>query len=261
MSTPIQTYQEEYVEVSELKVHLLKGGNGDPIVVLHHDIGNPGWLAFHENLAQSNQVLVPEHPGWDQSERPRWARGVRDLAILYQWLLKDQGLANSTIVGLGFGGWIAAEIATMAPTQLKKLVLVGAMGIQPKNSYILDQALVNYIDYIKAGFADQSKFDAIFKDRFTTDYLETLDINREMSFRVAWKPYMFNQTLPHLLGGVATPTLVVWGRDDKIVPLECGERYAELIPNARLEVLDNAGHFVEMEQPEALARLVREFAG
>ena len=69
---------------------------------------------------------------------------------------------------------------------------------------------------------------------------------------------MYNATLPHLLGGVATPTLVVWGRDDRIVPLECGERYAKALPNARLSVVDNAGHFVEMEQPDRAAQLVAD---
>jgi len=65
--------------------------------------------------------------------------------------------------------------------------------------------------------------------------------------------------LPHLLGGIATPALVVWGRDDRIVPLECGERYAKALPRARLEIVERAGHFVEMETPDELARLVIAF--
>src|SRR5205807_464685 len=92
-----------------------------------------------------------------------------------------------------------------------------------------------------------------------TSRLEHWDLNREMSFRIAWKPYMYNTSLPHLLGGVATPTLVVWGRDDRIVPLECGERYAKALPRARLEVVDGAGHFLEMEKPHELAQLVTNF--
>jgi pimeloyl-ACP methyl ester carboxylesterase len=71
---------------------------------------------------------------------------------------------------------------------------------------------------------------------------------------------MYSQTLPHLLGGVQAPALVVWGRKDRIVPLECGEHYAKALPRASLSVVEGAGHFVEMEQPEALAALIREFA-
>ena len=115
------------------------------------------------------------------------------------------------MVGLGFGGWIAAEMATMAPAAFRRLVLVGAMGIKPERGEIADQALVSYIDYVRLGFADQKKFDAIYGAEPPTPTLEQWDLNREMSFRVAWKPYMYNASLPHLLGGVTTPTLVVWG--------------------------------------------------
>jgi pimeloyl-ACP methyl ester carboxylesterase len=163
-----------------------------------------------------------------------------------------------SVFGLGFGGWIAAEMATMAPRALRRLVLVSAMGIKPERGEIADQALLSYIDYARRGFVDQSAFDRAFGE-VPTPLLEQWDLNREMTFRIAWKPYMYNASLPHLLGGVATPALVVWGRDNRIVPLECGERYAKSLPRARLEIVDGAGHFVEMEQPEALAQLVTRF--
>ena len=57
-----------------------------------------------------------------------------------------------------------------------------------------------------------------------------------------------------------TPTLVVWGREDRIVPLECGERYAKALPHARLVVIESAGHLVDMERPAELARPVIDFA-
>ena len=112
---------------------------------------------------------------------------------------------------------------------------------------------------MRRGFVDQAAFDRIFGAEPPTATLEQWDLNREMSFRIAWKPYMYSATLPHLLGGVAAPALVVWGRDDRIVPLECGERYAKSLGQARLEIVDGAGHFVEMEKPEALASLVTRF--
>ena len=71
---------------------------------------------------------------------------------------------------------------------------------------------------------------------------------------------MYSPTLPHLLGGVRTPALIVWGRGDKVVPLECGEAYARALPRSRLAVVEGSGHFVDMEQPEALAKLIMEFA-
>ncbi|HYE93361.1 MAG TPA: alpha/beta hydrolase, partial [Terriglobales bacterium] len=158
-----------------------------------------------------------------------------------------------------FGGWIAAEMATMAPRGFTKLVLVGAMGIKPERGEIADQALLSYIDYVRLGFSDQARYDAIYGAETPTKTLEQLDLNREMTFRIAWKPYMHSQTLAHLLGAVKTPALVVWGRKDRVVPLECGERYAKALANAKLEVIDDAGHYVEMEQPERLARLIGGF--
>ena len=187
-------------------------------------------------------------------------RSVRDVAVVYQWLLGERGLARDvTLVGLGFGGWIAAEMATMAPRAFRRLVLVGAMGIKPERGDIADQALVSYIDYVRLGFADQRAFDRLFGAEPSTAQLEQWDLNREMTFRIAWKPYMYGPTLPHLLGGVTTPALVVWGSDDRIVPRECGERYAKALPQARLQIVERAGHFIEMERPESLARLVGDF--
>jgi len=184
---------------------------------------------------------------------------VRDVAVVHQALLARLGVSDVSVVGLGFGGWIAAEMATMSPRAFKKLVLVGAMGIKPEHGEIADQALVSYIDYVRTGCSDQSVYDRLYEAETPVATLEQWDLNREMTFRIAWKPYMYNASLPHLLGGVVTPTLVVWGRKDRVVPLECGERYVKALPQARLEVVENAGHFVEMEKPDELAKLVGGF--
>ena len=260
--TPI-TWESETVHVAGTALHLVRGGTGAPLVVLHHDVGSPERLPFYDALAQHFTVLRPSHPGYDRSARPDWMRSVRDVAVVYQGLLAQRELTREpgrvSLVGLGFGGWIAAEMATMAPRAFRRLVLVGAMGIKPERGEIADQALVSYIDYVRLGFADQAAFDRIFGAEPPTPTLEQWDLNREMTFRVAWKPYMYNASLPHLLGGVTTPTLVVWGRDDRVVPLECGERYAKALGQATLEVVEGAGHFVEMEKPEALASLVTRF--
>lgn len=240
-------------------VHLARAGTGRPVLVLHHEIGSPERLPFYDALARRFTVLVPSHPGYDKSERPAWLRGVRDVGVIYQWLLAQENLEDVSLVGLGFGGWIAAEMATMAPRAFRRLVLVGAMGIKPERGEIADQALVSYIDYVRLGFADRSACDRVFGAEPPTATLEQWDLNREMTFRIAWKPYMYNPTLPHLLGGVTTPALVVWGRENRIVPLECGERYAKSLSRARLEVVDRAGHFIEMERPDELAGLVTRF--
>jgi pimeloyl-ACP methyl ester carboxylesterase len=258
--TTASTCTDQIVEVADTRLHLSRGGSGDPLLVLHHDIGSPGWLPFYQRLAERFEVFVPSHPGYDRSSRPEWMRSVRDVAITYQWLLAHLKLDGVTLVGLGLGGWIAAELATMAPRGFKRLVLAGAMGVKPDDGEILDQALVNYIEYARAGFHDQGAFDEVFGKDPSTDQLETWDRNREMSFRIAWKPYMYSQTLPHLLGGIQTPTLVAWGSEDRIVPQSSGERYARSIPGAQLEIIGGAGHCLAMERPNDLAQLIERFA-
>jgi pimeloyl-ACP methyl ester carboxylesterase len=261
MTTTGVVWSETAVEVAGLKLHLRRAGAGAPVLVLHHDIGTLDRLAFYDDLAGRFEVLIPDHPGHGRSERPAWMRHPRDLAAVYQWLLSDLGLEQAALIGLGFGGWVAAEMASLAPRDFRKLVLVGAMGIKPPEGDIMDQALVSYLDYARAGFHDQTAFNREYGAEPSTDQLEQWDISREMSFRVAWKPYMYSQTLPHLLGGVRAPALVVWGDDDKVVPLSSGRRYAEVLPNARLEIVPSCGHLVELEQPAALAALVTSFIG
>jgi pimeloyl-ACP methyl ester carboxylesterase len=255
------TPTESFVEVAGGKIQMLTAGTGHPLLILHHDVGNPGWLPFYDDLARDFTVRVPSHPGFGKSERPEWMRTVRDLAMVYNWLLNDQKLNPVITVGLGFGGWIAAEMAMMCHHQSSRMVLVGAMGILPRNGEILDQFLINTIDYTRSGFANQDKYVELYAAEPTLDQLEQWEINREMTSRVAYKPYMYDQTLPHLIRGVRTPTLIVWGSDDRVVPRVCGEQYREAIAGARLETIGGCGHFVEVEKPAELAKLVRDFAG
>ena len=107
----------------------------------------------------------------------------------------------------------------------------------------------------------QKAFDRVYGAEPSVDQLEMWDICREMSFRIAWKPYMYSQTLPHLLGAVSAPALIVWGDDDKVVPQSAAKRYLEALTRAKLEIVKSCGHCVDMEQPETLARLVTDFIG
>lgn len=263
MSTSAGNWTTETFPIGGVTLQLARTGDGPPVLILHHDIGTLARLPFYDALARRFTVLVPSHPGWDGSQRPEWMRSVRDLAAVHQWLLSELAITRApgtvSLVGLGFGGWIAAEMASLAPADFRRLVLVGAMGIQPREGEILDQALYNHIAYVRAGLHDQSRFDALFGADPETDQLEAWEIHRDMTFRVAWKPYMFNPTLPHLLGGVQAPALIVWGDDDQIVPRECADLYAAALPNARIEIVRQCGHLVDLEKPQELAKLVGDF--
>jgi pimeloyl-ACP methyl ester carboxylesterase len=220
-----------------------------------------GWRSLHASLAEQFAVYAPTHPGFGSSERPAWARSVRDLAILHLGLLEQLGLDHVIIVGLGFGGWVAAEMASMCRHGLDGLLLVGAMGLKPAQGEILDQFLVSTSNYVRAGFATEAGFAAVYGAAPDVDQLETWELSREMASRVAWQPYMYNPALPHLLAGVSAPTLVVWGSEDRVVPLACGQQYVQCLPNARLLELPGAGHYVDLEQPDVLAAHVAGLVG
>lgn len=261
MKATTGSYTEEIVEVGFGKVHLMKGGEGKPLVIFQDDLGSPGWLPFYAELAGRFTVYVPSHPGFGKSERPQWMRNVRDLAITHRWLLHVLGLETPPVVGVGFGGWVAAEMATMCQRQFERLVLAGAVGVQPTAGEIADQFLVSGEEYAKLCFSDPAKFEALYGKETAVDQREGWEINREMVARVAWKPYMFNQALPILLGSVDTPTLVVWGTEDKVVPMSCAQRYVAALRNARLAVLDGCGHCIDVEKPQELAALITAFLG
>jgi pimeloyl-ACP methyl ester carboxylesterase len=246
-------------EIAGIKLHVTRGGSGPTVLVLHHDIGTVDRLPFYDALAARFDVVIPHHPGWGRSQRPQWMRSPRDIAAIYAWLLADLDVSGVSLVGLGFGGWIAAEMASQAPRGFAKLVLVGAMGVKPaEGEYIADQAIVSYIAYPMSGFHEEAAFKAIYGD-VSTDQLEAWDIAREMVFRTAWKPYMYSQTLPHLLGGVRAPALIVWGDDDRIVPLSSAHAYARALPGSTLTTIPDCGHFAEMEKPDAVAKLAIDF--
>ena len=259
MSTTATNFTEEFVPLDFGKVHLMKGGTGKPIVLFQDDLGSPGWLPFYEELAGSSTVYVPSHPGFGKSERPDWMRSARDLALSHLWFMKTLDLEPVSVVGIGFGGWVAAEMATMCHHLFDRIVLVGAVGVQPTAGEILDQCLLSGEEYAKLCFHDSAKYEALYGAETTVDQREAWELNREMVIRLAWKPYMFDQALPHLLGSVEAPTLVVSAENDKIVPASCGQRYADLLPKARLEVLNGCGHCADMEKPVELAELISGF--
>ena len=260
MTTATESHTEHTIEVAGLALRYLKGGAGPPVVVLHHSTGNPGWIPFYERLADRASVYVPDMPGYGQSARAEWAREPRDLAILLLQALHRLGLESPTLVGLGFGGFVAAEMATMCQERIGRLVLVGAPGHQPREGEILDQMMVDFDEYVRAGFRDEDGFRKAFGDDARRTFKELWDYSREMTARLTWKPYMFNRRLAPLLREVRTPALILHGAEDAIVPVDVARQYAEALPNARLDVVPNGGHLVEYEDPGPISERIARFA-
>jgi pimeloyl-ACP methyl ester carboxylesterase len=260
VTTATTAYSEQTVQVAGKQVRLLEGGAGAPLVVLHHSTGNVGWAPIHEQLAESFKVLAFDMPGYGQSERPEWARDPRDIAIMMLQALDRLGLQGVTLLGTGLGGFVAAEMATMNRSRLASLVIIGAAGIQPRDGEIVDQMLIDYDEYVKAGFRNDEAFAEVFGESLAPEVKQLWDFSREMTARLTWKPYMFNRRMVPLLSGIDIPTLIIWGSEDVIVPIDVAHQYRENIPGAKLEVVIGAGHLVELEEPAKVASLVAAHA-
>ena len=263
MTASTKPWTEQMVEVAGTKLQLATGGTGEPLLILHGEMGHPGWLRFHEALAQRHTLYIPSHPGFGASERLDWIMTMRDLAGWYLQALDELKLGPVNVVGLSLGGWLAAEMATMCPHQFKRLVLVGAPGIRPPTGEIFDMFLVVATEYLTVSVLDPAntpEFRELLPDDPSPEQKELWEVAREEACRLTWKPYMHDPALPHLLRRLkGLPTLIVWGRQDAVVPLSAADVYRQSIEGSRLVVLDSCGHSPEVEKPGELAGLVQQF--
>ena len=231
MTATTQPWTEDMVEVAGVKLQVVKGGSGEPLLILHDEMGHPGWLGFHQDLAQNFSLQIPSHPGFGESEELNWVMGMRDVAGWYLGALDQLGLEGMSVMGFGLGGWLAAEMAAMCPQQFKKLVLVDAAGVKPPTGEILDMFQVVAQSFLTISFLDPGsvpEFQVICPDEPTPEQSENWERARESSCRLSWRPYMHNPALPNLLFRLKRlPTLIVWGQQDPIVPLSAGQLYHE----------------------------------
>ncbi len=251
------------IDIAGITVELRRGGSGTPVLVIHGELGVPGWLESFAQLAEHHDVIVPSLPGYGRSTRPDWIMGVHDLAAWVTWFARDIDLRTPVnVIGCSLGGWVAAEIATVAPQFFNKMVLVGAMGTKPEQGEIFDYFLESGLTGLRRAFhrpEQSSAFMRYWGKEWTPEETDLVEQHREMTCRIAWKPYMHSLTLRHLLPGVSTPTLLLWGGEDAITPINSGEIYQRAIPRSRLVVIENCGHMPEMEKPTEFAGLIENF--
>jgi pimeloyl-ACP methyl ester carboxylesterase len=253
---------EEFVVIGGNKLHMMKGGTGDPLLILHGAGGNRGWLSYVKDLSNKFTVYLPTHPGFGASDRPNWIETVPDMAAFYTWFQEEQGLENIRAIGFSMGGWLAAEMAAICGHAFSKLMLVGAAGIKPQNGEIADIFIITPAQVNDLTFYDPKQapeYDQIYGQTPTPEEINLGERGREMAVRVCWKPYMHDPRLPALLERVKIPTRIVWGRQDQLVPLECGELYQKAIKSSELVIIDNCGHAPQIERPTDFVKAAIEF--
>jgi pimeloyl-ACP methyl ester carboxylesterase len=159
------------------------------------------------------------------------------------------------------GGWVAAEMAAMCHHNLRGLVLVDAAGIKPVKGEIAEIFMVSAQTRLKQRFYDSAQVPNYerYTRPLTPEEQAVEHANREMASRLCWRPYLHNLSLPYYLRTVPTPTLIVWGRQDAIVPVECSELFQQALPNATLKVIEHCGHSPALEKPQEFLQVVTEF--
>ena len=263
MAVSSSGFMESTIHVGGTGVNALRGGAGRTLLVLHEELGHPGWLSWHSELAGGHSLLLPVHPGFGALPRADWVSGVRDLAGFYSRMLREMALGPVDVIGFSLGGWIAAEMAAADAGQFRSMTLVAPAGVRPPDGEILDLFIVTARAYLDASVHDAAatrEFASLYGGKETTDQFEAWEDARAEAARLAWKPYMHNPSLPHLLEGVyGLPTLIIWGRQDRIIPLSAGQAYNRAISGSELLIFEDCGHRPEVERTSEFVSSVRSF--
>ncbi len=262
------------VEAGGRPVQVEELGQGEPILYLHGiaDLhgASASLLPFHQSLGEGRRLLAPAHPGCAGSGEDDAMESMEDVVFHYLQVADTLGLAEFNLAGTCLGGWIAAELAVRHPERVKKLVLVGASGLAVPGHPIGDLFMMvqphdgGHLDDLRAMlFANADVPVAL--EMFPDGYVDAdADLLRYKMFRFSSRigftpPYFYHPRLRERLPRYTNPALVIHGAADTMVPPAHGAAYAEGLGDARLEVVEGAGHSPHLEQLEQVAALITDF--
>lgn len=248
------------------RCRVLEGGSGPPLVFLH---GAGGLLAdnpFLDQLATRYHVFAPELPGYGESTGEDLLEDMLDFT-LHGWdVVTALGLRRPHLVGHSMGGMMAAEMAAIAPHDLDKLVLVSAAGL-----WIDEQPIPDIFSLLPDQFAELLFHDPMAGQALLTGGVDFSDMEALKNFYIGQQRRLAmagkilfpipNRRVSKRLYRVTAGTLVVWGGSDKLIVPAYAERWAQLIPHARVERIADAGHMLPYEQPQAFVGVVSAFLG
>jgi pimeloyl-ACP methyl ester carboxylesterase len=250
------TFKQSFIEVNGCRTNLRRGGTGAPLLFLHGASGAPVIQPYMERLATRFDVLVPEHPGYGLSDEPEWLENIHDLAYFYLDLMKQLGLKDVTLAGNSLGGWVAMEMAVRDTSRLKSLILVSPAGIAVPGIQVADIFLMTPEDLLRTIFHDQKLAEARLADPVTPEAIDIALKNRHTTARLAWEPRFFDPFLPKWLHRIDVPTTIIWGAQDRIIPIGFLKELKKLIPGAESHVIEGAGHLPHAEKADAFCEIV-----
>jgi pimeloyl-ACP methyl ester carboxylesterase len=235
------------------------GSGGAGVLLLHGGAGPWSVAPLSGALSEHVYVVTPTHPGFDGTPRVPWLDSVADLADAYLDLLAELGLDQVMVIGNSIGGWIASEMALRdIDGRVKSLVLINATGIRPDHpEQIVDIRTLAPGDIGKLSFYNQ----ALRPDPATmTDQQRAgMAANQQTMAVYAGQDFLFAPKLRRRLHRVTVPTLVAWGQEDGLFPVEYGRSYAAAFTNGHFAAIAEAGHLPQLEQPGAVLGVIGNF--
>jgi pimeloyl-ACP methyl ester carboxylesterase len=262
---PAPTPRTVTVWQDRVPLRVLIKGAGPPAVFFDGPWGLT-WGPFLDSLAERFTVYAPEHPGTTvgQPDTVQQIDSLWDLVLCYDEMLDRLGLTTANLVGHSFGGMIACEVAAARPSRALSLVLIAPIGLwrddAPVTNWMTQVAppdLPKYVFHDPAGPAARALFSfpedpeqaALAKTRLTWAM--------GSSGKFIWP--IPDKGLKKRIHRVKAPTLLVWGREDRLVPAVYAEEFTRRLPNARVELVSDGGHAPHLEQTETIAATIRDF--
>lgn len=247
-----------------IRSDLLEAGSGPDLLFLHGAGGLFPEEPMLERLAERFHVMAPEWPGYGASEGEDRLEDMLDFA-LHGWDVAEAlGLERPHLVGHSMGGMIAAEMAALAPRQVAKLALIAPAGLWMDEHPIPDLFAKTPFELPELLFHDPKQGEKLLTaglDFSKDGALEEFMVQNARRLGTAGK-ILFpipNRRLSKRLYRLVVPTLLVWGRSDRLIPPVYAERFRELLPEAEIAWVEAAGHMVPHEQPEAAAEAIGKF--
>jgi pimeloyl-ACP methyl ester carboxylesterase len=251
-------YTEERYDVNGIDTAVFTAGDG-PSLVYFHGAGTLTGFDKLLPLSERFRLIVPNHPGYGASADDPSIDSIQDYINHYLDLFDQLGVDELTLVGLSMGGYMAATFAIQQTHRVQQLVLCCPIGMRvPEHPItdiftIPDEQLLGYLA------VDLSCFDDCVPMPPTPEFLAERYREQTSTARVFWNR-VYDPKLPKWLHRVTMPTLLLWGDQDRLVPVQQAAVWAEHIPNATIKTLPNVGHLLFEETPDATGAIL-EFAG